>query len=165
MGDNQSIDVKESHVSEIHVEEKHALMLKNGTNNVNNFNVSDVVAASHKEEPVFKKNQEEEPIKEERKDKLSYLSIPSENANDNNIHLPQVVKEDVEHKSFNWGEEWEKDFGDADRERRRKSERPLTAKEKVDIEEIQNSRTVTYSLSDEMFEAAFGVKNNTSTSC
>ncbi len=142
--DVKSIDVKESHVSEIHVEEKHALMLKNSTNNVNNFNVSDVVAASHKEEPV---------------------SIPSENANDNNIHLPQVVKEDVEHKSFNWGEEWEKDFGDADRERRRKSERPLTAKEKADIEEIQNSRTVTYSLSDEMFEAAFGVKNNTSTSC
>ncbi|GKS15056.1 hypothetical protein YDYSY3_60560 [Paenibacillus chitinolyticus] len=163
--DVKSIDVKESHVSEIHVEEKHALMLKNGTNNVNNFNVSDVVAASHKEEPVFKKNQEEEPIKEERKDKLSYLSIPSENANDNNIHLPQVVEEDVEHKSFNWGEEWEKDFGDADRERRRKSERPLTAKEKADIEEIQNSRTVTYSLSDEMFEEAFGVKNNTSTSC
>ncbi|MEC0244848.1 helix-turn-helix domain-containing protein, partial [Paenibacillus chitinolyticus] len=75
-----------------------------------------------------KKKNQEEPIKEERKDKLSYLSIPSENANDNNIHLPQVVKEDVEHKSFNWGEEWEKDFGDADRERRRKSERPLTAK-------------------------------------
>ncbi|MNF07217.1 hypothetical protein D3C80_2073510 [compost metagenome] len=47
-----SIDVKESHVSEMHVEEKHALMLKNSTNNVNNFNVSYVVAASHKEQIV-----------------------------------------------------------------------------------------------------------------